>query len=115
MANLTLKKPTATLTANLGLSIGQAGIYWAARGKVTDSTEWTHLGVVLVGTGSITDEAPTKTDISVEELDTPIHTIWDKASGMVYEGDIPDLSIESAIKLLGAEQNASFDNVVGLT
>lgn len=115
MANLTLKKPTATLTANLGLSIGQAGIYWATRGKVTDSTVWTHLGVVLVGTGSITDEAPTKTDISVEELDTPIHTIWDKASGMVYEGDIPDLSIESAIKLLGAEQNASFDNVVGLT
>lgn len=115
MADLNLTKPTGSLVANLGLSIGQAGIYWADRGMVTDTTVWTHLGVVLVGTGSITDEAASKTDINVEELDIPIYTIWEKNGGIMYEGDIPDLSIASAKLLLGAEQSTTFDNVVGLS
>ena len=115
MADLNLTKPTGSLFSNLGLSIGQAGIYWAERGMVTNATEWTHLGVVLVGTGTITDEAATKTDISVEELDTPIHTIWEKNGGIMYEGDIPDLSLASAKLLLGAEQSATYENVMGLS
>lgn len=115
MANLNLTTPTASLVANLGLSIGQAGIYWAERGMVTDTTEWTHLGVVLVGTGSITDEAASKTDINVEEMDLPIYTLWEKTGGITYEGDIPNLSIESAKLLLGASQNLTYENVVGLS
>jgi len=115
MANLTLTKPAVSPLATLGLSIGQAGIYWAERGMVTDATVWTQLGVVLVGTGSITDEAASKTDINVEELDIPIYTLWEKSGGMVYEGDIPDMSLESAKLLLGAEVSTAFDNVVGIS
>ena len=115
MADLNLAKPTGSLIAHLGISVGQAGIYWAERGMVTDATIWTHLGVVLTGTGSVTDEAASKTDINVEELDIPIYTAWEKSGGIAYEGDIPDLSLTSAKLLLGAEQSATFDNVVELS
>ena len=114
MADLNLAKPTAPTLGDLGLSIGQAGIFWADRGMVTDTTVWDRLGVVLLGTGNITDEAATKTDINVEETDLPIYTVWEKTGGLIYEGDIPNMSNASLTKLLGAKQNAGFDNVVGI-
>lgn len=108
--------PSYTALASLvNLTSGLAGVYWADRGKLNDVTPpaWTQIGYTLVGTGTITQEAPSKTDITVEEKDNPLKAIYEKG-GVSFEGDIPDLSKEVATALLGGEENADFTNVLDL-
>ena len=108
--------PSYTSLASLvNQTSGLAGVYWADRGKLNDVTPpaWAQFGYTLMGTGSLTQEAPTKTDIKVEEKDMPISSLFEKG-GIMFEGDIPDLAKEVVTSLLGATANADFTNVLDL-
>lgn len=105
--------PSYTSLASLvNRTYGLSAVYWAPRGKLNDVTPpaWTEFGHILKGTGSLTMDEPTRTDIKVEGKAMPVLSLYEPG-GTAFAGDIPDLAKEVLASLAGAAANADFTNV----
>ena len=85
--------------------MGTAGIYWATRAKLANGTVWKEIGYCLSGSTTLEEEAPTKTQVQVEQLSIPIAVAY-KKGGLSYSAKLPDVSKEILVDLFGAIVNS---------
>lgn len=70
---------------------GIAAIYYATIAEIGSATEWTEGFYTLKDSVSISQAEPTKSEIKVDQLDSPVYLSYD-AGEFVVTGTIPDVS-----------------------